>query len=591
MSETMHKARPRTQGQPETKREHLLLTVLGRQPRPTRYYLDGRQAEARLAPLALLELLPSAERPERVLAICTRDAREESLPLVEEALAGRTAVEQIPVPDGQTREDVSRFLTAVVARIPQGSTVDLTVDLTHGFRHFSFLTWMAVLYLAALRGIRVRGAYYGMLSSDLSPFLDLRPLLELPRWMHAIQVLSETGSAIPMARLLETACQDQVARKICSALSQISEGYLSGLPLELGQQSRHFQKDCLKPLRRLLEKEHDLPLADELVESLAQALTPFVVEQQVAGEGWKGQIGLSEQELIRQALLIDDLFRREHLAAALGLLNEWTVSWVTLRLGLEGGWLDYNKVRRKAARLLGSLDAAGRDPDLRPLLSEDQRQLGEFWGTLCDLRNSFHHHGMRPQSLIGNQQAAQKLDRIRAYWGSRLRACPDFPLRFNRPEAEKVLISPIGNRPGVLFSALKAFQAEHGDPTTCLVLCSSQSAAGLAEALARAEYSGRIERLQFRDPYGGKDEIQPLLHQARPHLLGAERVLVNLTGGTTLMGLAAERLAGTARGLACPVRRFGLIDRRPPEDQVSDPFQAGEPLWLDPQEADDAHED
>ena len=578
-------------GQMEAKREHLLLTVLGTKPREACYSLGDRQARCNLAPLALLEMLPDTEKPDRILAICTDEARQDSLPILKEALVGRTAVEEIPVQGGEAQEDIGRFLTDVVASIPQGSHVDLTVDVTHGFRHFSFLTWMAVLYLAALRGVRVRGAYYGLLIQDKpSPFLDLRPLLELPRWIHAIQVLSETGSAIPMARLLATPSPNQAAKKLSRGLSQISDGYLSGLPLELGRQIRLFHDDGLKPLKRLFEKEHNLPLAEELVNNLWHSLKPFVLGQQISGEGWKSQVTLSERELTRQANLIDDLLERENIASALGLLNEWTVSWVVLRLGSEDGWLDYHKVRRKAGRLLGALEAAGRDPDLRPFLSDDQSQLGAFWGTLCDLRNSFHHHGMRPQPLIGNQQIDQKLDRVRDYWEKILRDRPEFSLRFTQPDAERVLVSPIGNRPGVLFSALKAFQRESGDPTMCLVLCSDRSEAGIAQALERAGYAGRLERLQFQDPYGGRDEIQPLVRQARPHLLGAKTVLVNLTGGTTLMGLAAEALAGTARNLACPVRRFGLVDRRSPEEQAADPFQMGEPLWLDNQEDADAQD-
>jgi hypothetical protein len=68
---------------------------------------------------------------------------------------------------------------------------------------------------------------------------------------------------------------------------------------------------------------------------------------------------------------------------------------------------------------------------------------------------------------------------------------------------------------------------------------------------------------------------------AAAHLLEGPEVFVNLTGGTTLMGLAVERIAGEARRLGRPVRRFGLIDRRTREEQQADPFQTAEPYWLD----------
>ena len=101
---------------------------------------------------------------------------------------------------------------------------------------------------------------------------------------------------------------------------------------------------------------------------------------------------------------------------------------------------------------------------------------------------------------------------------------------------------------------------------------------------------GRVESLLLEDAFsGGPGAIRRLAQAARGHFIGATEVLVNVTGGTTLMGLAAEELAATARSLACPARRFGLIDRRPPEQQDADPYHAGEPFWLDAQEDEDAN--
>ena len=200
-------------------REHLLLTVLGTNPRAARYGLGARELEAPLAPVALLELLPPEDRPNRVLAICTSQAAKDGWPRLEQALRGRYRVECVDVPDGDAQNDVNEYLKRVTDAVPDD--VDLTVDVTHGYRHFSFLTYVAVLYLAALREVRVRGAYYGLLRpanpsasqqgesqsepappvvAPASPFLDLRPLLELPRWLHALETLRETRSTVPLAK-------------------------------------------------------------------------------------------------------------------------------------------------------------------------------------------------------------------------------------------------------------------------------------------------------------------------------------------------------------------------------------------------------
>lgn len=564
---------------PEDLREHVLLTVLGTTPRPACYTLEDRRVEAALAPLALVELLD--ERPDRVLAICTSAAEAASLPLLREGLQDRIPVATVPVPDGLAQEDISVFLGRVVAAVPRSECLDLTVDVTHGFRHFSFLTYIAVLYLSALRGVRIRGAYYGLLNpGGDGPFLDLRPLLDLPRWMHALRVLADTGSAMPMARILEER-PSPASRNLARDLARLSESYLAGLPLELGLQARKLRIDGMKPLKRLLEREHRLPLASELVQNLGQLLEPFALEPQTSGEGWKGLIALSTEELERQARVLDDLLDRENTASALGLLNEWTVSWVALHLGFEKGWLDFHGVRRRAGSLLGALRAAGEDAEMRHLLTEEQCALGRFWGTLCELRNSFHHHGMRRQVVVGNEDVARKLQSVTDYWRGTLRKQPDVRVEFQNAPSHRVLISPLGNRPGVLFSALEVCRAAGLEPSLCIVLCSAASEPGIGEACDRAGYSGAVTRLRFEDPYGGRSEIVQFVKEARRFLIGASEVVVNITGGTTLMGLAADELASAARNLASPVRRFGLIDRRSAEDQASDPYRAGEPLWLD----------
>ena len=570
-------------------RERLLLTVLGTNPQAAIYSLEGREVEAQVAPAALFDLLPETEKPRCALALCTPEAKRESLPLLEQELRGKCKVEAVDVSAGETQEDVNAYLAQVSNAVSGTQNVDLVVDVTHGWRHFSFLTYAAVLYLAALRGVTVRGAYYGLLRlrrDGPSPFLDLRPLLELPRWVHALETLRDTGGAAPMAKILDDS-STQSASKIARELSQFSQGYLSGLPLESGRAAQRIREQD-KPLKKLLKDSHRLPLAGELVEQLDTILEPFALTESVSRNGWKKRVVLSKQELERQASIVDDLLGHGNIAAALGLMREWTVSWATWRLGEESEWL-YRKVRTKAANILGAMAAIIKDTELSDALTEKQCSLGDFWSNLSNLRNAYHHHGMRPQSLIGDKQQERDLCCIQDFWEGTLRSCPDFSLRIGESPGGRVLVSPIGMRPGVLFSALQSCRADGGEPAVCLVICSRETEGSIEEAARRAEYTGAIERLLLDDPYGGRSEIESLAKKARRRLIGADEVLVNVTGGTTLMGLAAEELANAARRLACPVRRFGLIDRRPPQQQDAEPYRTGELFRLDSAEDGDAY--
>ena len=62
-------------------------------------------------------------------------------------------------------------------------------------------------------------------------------------------------------------------------------------------------------------------------------------------------------------------------------------------------------------------------------------------------------------------------------------------------------------------------------------------------------------------------KCRDLISDSLEHLVAANEVFVNLTGGTTLMGLLAQRIGEEARRLGRSVRRFGLVDRRSPAEQ------------------------
>lgn len=565
----------------------VLLTVLGINPKPASYTLgtpDKTVVGAPLAPAALFDLMPEEDRPELLLAVCTERAAQDSWPVLETALSGRCELRCIEVAAGETREDAVAFLETVMAAVPED--VDLTVDVTHGFRHFSFLMYVAALYLSALGSVCVRRAYYGLLSGDRTVrFLDLRPLLILPEWIHALRVLRETGDAEPMADSLPD------NPKYCSMrrdLSRLSEAYLSGIPLELGIQSDKVL-GSLKPLKRALRSELELPLSEELANRFVSTVERFAFGNSADVSIRKGTIALSEDELKRQVRLIDDLLGRGNLGAALGLMYEWTVSWVLLRKGWDGEWLNFKPTRRKATGLLGAIAAVENDAELCLRLSSEQIALGKFWRELSTVRNSYHHHGMRPRDLVGGRDAKTSIARVCKYWNGTLREVPDFLLSLGRSSGGRVLVSPIGRRPGVLFSALHACRDADGLPDICLVICSSESEAKIEEAIGKAGYTGEIARLRFEDPHSGLEEIEHLKAAGRPWLLGAEDVLINVTGGTTLIGLAAEQLANAARALGCQsVRRFALVDRRPSEKQDMEPYVVGEQFWLDCERAENA---
>ncbi|MFW6171339.1 MAG: TM1812 family CRISPR-associated protein [Planctomycetota bacterium] len=573
--------------------QHILFTALGNRAMETVYQLAHTEGTARepLTPLALLQLLPEKARPGRVVAVCTQGARQATWGVFAEGVRRILGVEAEPidVPDGRTGDEIREIIEKSAAVFPDGG--QLTLDVTQGLRHFPFVAYALALYLTSLKGIQLRGAYYGMLegvpreSSEPRPIVDLQPLLELPEWFHAVRVFHRTGSTEPLAgiidRLVDTLRSEArdagntpelhqratEAGKMRDRLTQLSFAYESGVPLELGRAATMLD-DSIQDLSAAITER--LSLAPDLIEFVRFALRPFVFSEMPGRKGlWKTRVPADEAELSRQAMLIEKYLERHQLPLAMGLLREWVVTWLMSRSGQQREWWDRSH-RIQAERQLGAV-AAATESELGTTLSEDQKQWGRFWKELSELRNTLHHHGMRQDSL---EKEPAHVDRITAFW-RRIRHG-----ELTRPTlgggTGTLLISPVGTRPGVLYSALKIAQ-----PARLLVLCSRESEPSARDAVQHASFRGPVAQLIVKDPHGGFDEISGVCEEAEKSLLRADGIVANLTGGTTLMGLLIQQLVERGSRLSRPTRRVALIDRRSPQDQDAHPWVESEAYWLD----------
>lgn len=581
--------------------QHLLLTALGRERWNTVYELHGSTVEEPLAPLALLRLLPQEARPNRVLALCTKVAKATTWPTLADGVRTILGIEAEPldIPDGRTEDEIRQIVEIAAAAFPVG--VKLTLDLTHGYRNIPFITYALALYLKSLRGIEICGAYYGMVegfardSKEPRPIVDLRSLLELPEWFHALRVFRETGSTGPLAGLISPLAEGlrskaksegntpelhQIANnaaKMRDGLNQFSFAYESGMPLELGKAATRLAES----VRQLpLEVTNRLPLSAGLAKLLQSELDPMAFASAPNWSGkWKTKVAIDEPELSRQATLIQNYFNRNQLPLAAGLLREWVVSWLLNRDGKSACWWSRDE-RKPVEQRLGALQAA-LATDVGALLSVEQREWAQFWRNLSDLRNTIHHHGMREDAL---EAAPATVADIQAFWNRIKDGTTALPSLGGG--CGTLLITSIRNSPGVLYSALLL-----APPDRLLVICSPQSESMTAEATHRAGYSGASVRIVVNDPYKGFGELPRIRKEAERSLFEADRIIANLTGGTTLMGLMIQQLVEASGRFSRPSRRFALIDQRPRAEQEAQPWVKSDSHWLDKPEGDDHADD
>lgn len=582
---------------------HILVTALGRSARAAKYALGAFRAEALLSPLGLLELLGRRGDPvpEQVVALVTEGAGASAQVLREGLIPLGLELEEVRVPDGKDSLEIRELVEAVGRAVPDGAR--LSLDITHGFRHFPFLFSVAANYLTSLRGVSICGVWYGMLEAgEPAPFVDLTILTELPRWQAAVAELRKSARS---ARLAEEFTHEAIQHKqrvrhdgvgrapgakplaaIAGHLGRGAVAYECALPLELGKS----MGEALG-LSPRVEEVLELPFAAELLEVAGRELEAMALDE--AGE--RSSVGaLTQAELDRQVHIINRYIQSRMFAQASRLIREWVISKLQLERGRTkpNEWLDHSYSEGKPSPgsrgevelALGQLAAAPGG-----LLTEEQRRLARFWNQVTGLRNPLAHCGMtKSAGGIGGRGGWIDVERpfmaVASSWKNWL-AVPFPDLAFGGGGGS-LLVTPVGMSPGVLTTCLSHI---HADQLLLVVTAESkalslEALAGLAESAPPQEQTRLIE--VPADPKGAAELLRAgVVEEDLLQLLGrVDDVVLCLTGGTTMMGLIAGSIGEIARRLGRPVRRLVAFDERPSEEQRKDPYRVGHIAWLDSEE-------
>lgn len=243
---------------------------------------------------------------------------------------------------------------------------------------------------------------------------------------------------------------------------------------------------------------------------------------------------------------------------ALTLMREALISHCILRV--DGGLQDeFQRERRSAAE-----DALNKFEACFP-----EEPLAKTWTGLRDLRNDAAHAGfcVNPCSprRFGEQterilHEVRKIMEEGEYW-------QEFDEMKHLQRI--VLVTPLGTSPGTLYSVLR-----HNPADQVVVLTSEDGVTGIDGAKKAAGFEGEISVVLVDDPFRCFD-VEPILKKCRKLITTPPpyRLVVNITGGTTALQLAAQAAYREHRG---PKRLVAVIDTRPVTRRKEEPYQLGE---------------
>ncbi len=549
---------------------HILSAVGAGRLSKTTYDLDGQRCAGRFAVVAIAQILNL--RGARASLLVTDLAERENLPgLAIELQAFVITPAAVRVPDGRTVAELEQIFLHIVETVQSDERVIL--DLTAGLRHLPFAYFAALTYLTAYKNVTIDAIYYGAYElrdqeSNVTPLLNVTSLFELTQWYHALQSAQETGSLGALQGLLhrqarrlgEERRQDARLNSLRKHVGVLASALMAGLPLEVGAHSRSLVTS--------LDAEgasHSPALALSLTR-----LATWANDWALPDPAPKPASRLTEEELERQLRLAEWYVGHDSLPAALLVLREWLISLLMLRSNHAETWLGHG-VRQPFETRLNALQlrtTAG-------IATPAEKTLDSLWQTITNARNNFAHAGMTPSPVATNKDNLRNvLQRCRALLNS------DTVQQLPIPDQGHLLITPLGRSSGVLYTGLRLLQ-----PNYLVVVTSADVRSSVPDALDQAGYIGPHHVLVVDNPFtdfGAAKQFMTKEFQRR--VVRFQNVIVNLTGGTTVLQYVADQLGQGAGELGVRVRRVALVDRRSPEEQRDSPYQLGELVTLGPLE-------
>jgi hypothetical protein len=536
------------------------------------YYLPARPGHVHKTPYAPVATAALVGGISDAAVLVTPEARENNWEGCRDALGGiGIAARAVDIPLGVTEDEIWEVFTALLEAV--GDVEEVVLDVTYSLRHLPFVLLASLTYLTAFRRVSVRGIHYGAFDARPKdgpvPIFDLAPLVTLSDWYHAMRNFAETGSTRQLGRSLRQGKRPLFQRfgpnpaydQLRSALEGLGWSLSTGLPLEAGLDAAR----AVAAIQTLRGSPSPLPIVNTALEPLRGILEGVALPQTTADKTGSVLDQTEVERELRVAALYAEWGQTDR---ALLILREWMINRWLLTAGAEGpSWLDYAKARHPTERVLNALAERARVGEASP-----GAELGSLWGKITTSRNAVAHGGFQAELVKERREVvAQLVAECRSAAGEPERWRNAIPGPLGR-----LLITPLGLSPGVLFTALRNLS-----PDLTLVITSRDAEALVREAIERAgKDPARVQAHVVAEPHRCFDEVGPVIAWARPTLLDAKEVLINVTGGTTAMQYLVERIAAQAERFGVPTTRYALLDRRPREEQEREPYVLGEAVEL-----------
>lgn len=540
----------------------------------TTYYLGGGEYRTCFASVAIKHLVDELADAQTIL-FSTHEAIERYKPQLTECIDP----DFVEIPMASTPEDVRTIFKTIDEHVNEG--IDVYIDITSAYRSLQFIYFVVAVYLSGFKHVHIKGLYYGAYEArvnDRSPVIDLTFLVDTIDWFYAAKLFERFGLSGLIGRkmsVIQNNCHKNQLPKKPQKLKPVGEKLLQSISLGLFNADAVFVGEQCASLKRQREEvmgeiDQFVPEAAALINAAFDTYIPFAINETNT---------LNQDEIEREMLLIDWYLEKKQLKNALTLIREWVVNRYLLFEKSEN-WLNYDKVRRPCENKLNSLrnwirlNAADDCKALFGNLSHEGQEFAKISSQLFDLRNELSHGGYKTTHSVKYHDIEKSIKKITDLW-NQIRTIDDVFLAnlFKRKyKYETLIITPLGLSTGVLYTLLKK---HHGD-AAFVIITSKQARKSIELCFEKAGVVPVYFIEEVENPFADILAKKDLENKYLPLLLDSHKIIVNYTGGTSLLQLNVMRIEEMVGRYGIPVSRVVTIDHRSPQEQQSDPWVTGE---------------
>lgn len=355
----------------------------------TKYSFNEKEVKTSYFPYAVSKFI----KPDKMFVIMTEKAEE----VHSAELKKLCNFETIKIPDGKSEEEFWIIFDKITEKINEGD--EIVFDITHGFRSQPFIVIVLLLYLKALKNIKIKNILYGAFEAkdeyNVTPVFELKSFIDLIDWSNAVREFTENGNMKYFNSLLSEIHKNSYLNKLPNPsqelkgagedLSKLTDAFATIRLKEIFQNTFHFNQRLEKLKKDLENNPQSKPFKNLIGKITKQFEAITEAEKNIFSEK-----GFKAQKSIMQWYVETSKYQK-----AITLAREFIISKYLLEiLKVESKCLLEKGCRSESENELGKL---GKISKSGMGCVDRKSEYGKLWAKITDFRNDINHAGMRKE--------------------------------------------------------------------------------------------------------------------------------------------------------------------------------------------------